>query len=51
LGILDYVIVHELAHSRYKSHGPRFWGEVGKVLPDYRERRKWLKENGNMLGP
>ena len=45
-GILDYVIVHELAHTRYRSHGPRFWSLVGKVLPDHRERRRWLKENG-----
>jgi predicted metal-dependent hydrolase len=49
--ILDYVIVHELAHSRYKSHGIRFWGEVEKVIPDHKERRKWLRENGAELGP
>jgi len=49
--ILDYVIVHELAHSRYKSHGVRFWGEVEKVIPDHKERRKWLRENGSTLGP
>jgi predicted metal-dependent hydrolase len=49
--ILDYVIVHELAHSRYKSHGVRFWGEVEKVIPDHKERRKWLRENGSELGP
>ncbi len=45
-GILDYVIVHELAHTRYKSHGPRFWALVERVLPDHRERRRWLRENG-----
>jgi predicted metal-dependent hydrolase len=44
--ILDYVIVHELAHTRYRSHGPRFWALVESVLPDHRERRKWLRENG-----
>jgi predicted metal-dependent hydrolase len=44
--ILDYVIVHELAHTKYRSHGPRFWGLVEKVVPDHMERRKWLKENG-----
>jgi predicted metal-dependent hydrolase len=38
--ILDYVIVHELAHSKYKSHGPRFWGEVEKVIPDHKATRK-----------
>ena len=49
--ILDYVIIHELAHSHYKSHGPRFWGIVGKLVPDHREKRRWLRENGHRLGP
>jgi len=44
--ILDYVIVHELAHTRYRGHGPRFWDLVGKVIPDHKEKRKWLRENG-----
>ncbi len=45
-GILDYVIVHELAHTRYRSHGKRFWAEVERVMPDHKVRRKWLRENG-----
>lgn len=44
--ILDYVIAHELAHTRYRSHGPRFWALVEKAVPDHKERRKWLRENG-----
>ncbi|MEW6748324.1 MAG: M48 family metallopeptidase [Candidatus Micrarchaeota archaeon] len=44
--ILDYVIVHELAHTRYRSHGPRFWGLVEKAIPDHKERRRWLREKG-----
>jgi hypothetical protein len=48
--ILEYVIVHELAHSRYRGHGPRFWGVVERLVPDYKEKRKWLRENGHMLG-
>ncbi len=44
--ILDYVIVHEIAHTRYRSHGKRFWELVGRAVPDYRERRRWLRENG-----
>lgn len=44
--ILDYVIVHELAHTRYRGHGPRFWDLVGKVIPDHKEKRRWLRENG-----
>lgn len=44
--ILDYVIVHELAHTKYRSHGVRFWGLVEKAIPDHMERRKWLREKG-----
>ncbi len=45
-GILDYVIAHELAHMRYKSHGKRFWGLVERAVPDHKERRRWLREYG-----
>ena len=44
--VRDYVVVHELAHRKEMNHSPRFWKEVGRVLPDYRERIAWLKENG-----
>lgn len=44
--ILDYVIVHELAHLREMNHSPQFWAIVEEVLPDYQERKQWLKENG-----
>ena len=42
---IDYVIVHELCHRKYMDHSKSFWGEVKKVLPDYKEREKWLEEN------
>ena len=44
--ILDYVVVHELAHRIHMDHSAAFWAEVGKILPDYKERRQWLKVNG-----
>lgn len=44
--IRDYVVVHELCHRLEMNHSPRFWQEVGRVLPDYRESVAWLKENG-----
>ena len=44
--IVDYVVVHELCHRLHMDHSREFWKEVGRVLPDYKERRKWLKENG-----
>ena len=42
--LLDYVVVHELAHRREMNHSKNFWKIVGAELPDYRERRRRLKE-------
>ena len=44
--IVDYVVVHELAHRKEMNHSPAFWAIVEGVLPDYARRRQWLKENG-----
>jgi len=49
--VLDYVIVHELAHSKVNKHNKRFWIVVGNAMPDYTIRRKWLKANGHLLKP
>ncbi len=46
LTVLDYIVVHELAHLRHRNHTDAFWHEVDKVLPDYRERRGWLRQHG-----
>lgn len=48
--LLDYVVVHELAHRKEMNHSPRFWAVVEKELPDYRERREKLKMAGRQLG-
>lgn len=47
--IIDYVVVHELCHRKEMNHSPKFWTEVEKVIPDYKDRRKWLKDHGNEL--
>ena len=47
--VRDYVVVHELCHRKELNHSPRFWNEVARVMPDYTQRRKWLKENGGSL--
>ena len=38
----DYVMIHELCHTRQMNHSPEFWCEVGKILPDYPRLRKEL---------
>lgn len=50
--VMDYVIVHELAHRREMNHSAAFWHIVENYMPDYRERLQWLKENGDQYsGP
>jgi predicted metal-dependent hydrolase len=44
--VIDYVVVHELAHLKVPGHNPRFWAVVAKVLPDYAARRRWLNREG-----
>ncbi|MGX9257056.1 M48 family metallopeptidase [Pantoea ananatis] len=46
LSVIDYIIVHELCHLRYRDHSDAFWNEVDKVLPDYQERKEWLRVRG-----
>lgn len=47
--IVDYIVVHELCHLIEHSHSPRYWQLVENIMPDYRERREWLKSNGQKL--
>lgn len=47
--IIDYVVVHELCHLLEMNHSTRFWSHVESILPDYKLRRKWLKQNGSEL--
>ena len=42
--LLDYVVVHELAHRLHMNHSKDFWQEVERYFPDYKECRKQLKE-------
>jgi len=47
--VIDYVIVHELQHLAEKNHSPAFWKRVALVIPDYRDRKLWLRKNGSFL--
>lgn len=42
--LIDYVVVHELCHTREKHHQKAFWKEVASILPDYKKRGRHLKE-------
>jgi predicted metal-dependent hydrolase len=45
LTFIEYVIVHELAHIKYKNHSQNFWNLVAEIIPDYQQRRKSIKEH------
>ncbi len=49
LEVIDYVVVHELAHLRVKNHSRKFWRVVESILPEYNLQRKWLREHGGRL--
>ena len=44
--VIDYVIIHELSHLKEMNHSPAFWNIVKAVMPDYKEKEKWLEKNG-----
>lgn len=47
--LIDYIVVHELAHIKEKNHSARFYAVVEKYLPDYKDRIKKLKKIQHML--
>jgi len=49
--VLNYVIVHELCHLVEHNHSNRFWAQVEKACPHFKQYRQWLKLNGTLLHP
>lgn len=47
--ILDYVVIHEICHLKEMNHSKKFWNLVSLECPDHRLKRKWLRENGNLV--
>lgn len=47
--VFEYLVVHELAHLRERSHQPPFWDLVASLLPGFADQRRWLKANGHLL--
>ena len=46
LTVIDYIVVHELAHLIHANHSTAFWNEVDKVMPDFQDRKNWLRDHG-----
>ncbi len=49
MGVIDYVIIHEIAHIKEHTHNERFWKNVQRMMPNYLEYKEWLKCNGVFL--
>ena len=47
--VIDYVVVHELAHFEEHNHSKNFWVKVKTIMPDYEKHKNWLKENAYMM--
>lgn len=49
--VLDYVVVHELCHLTHMNHSRDFWNMVASIMPEYKIRKKWLRDHGQELSP
>jgi predicted metal-dependent hydrolase len=47
--VVDYIIVHELAHLLESNHNDAFWSLVSEYDPDYESHANWLKQNSTQL--
>ncbi len=44
--VLDYIVVNEMCHMVHMNHSKEFWHLLKRVLPDYEQRKSWLRDNG-----
>jgi predicted metal-dependent hydrolase len=49
LSVRDYLVLHELAHLKEMNHSRRFWDEVERLCPAFRDAERWLKQHSNLL--
>jgi predicted metal-dependent hydrolase len=47
--VRDYLVLHELAHLKEMNHSRRFWNEVARLCPDFKEAERWLKQHSTLL--
>ncbi len=49
ISVIDYVVIHELCHLKYHNHSKAYWSLLERIIPNYRERKDWLRVNGSLL--
>lgn len=49
--VMDYVVIHELAHMIVPNHSPQFWAQVARYYPAFKDARAWLRKNAPLLHP
>lgn len=49
VGVLEYVVAHELCHLFHRNHGKRFWAKVASCFPGYEQQEMWLRKQGTSL--
>ncbi len=49
LEVLQYVVIHELAHLKYLNHSPAFWNLVSRICPSYQQHKDWLRNKHEYL--
>lgn len=49
VGVIDYVVIHELSHLKYKGHTDAFWMRVATIMPNYKEQQEWLQQNRKLM--
>lgn len=47
--VIDYILVHELAHLKNMNHSTDFWNSIKMILPNYEDKKEWLRINGRKL--
>ena len=48
--VIEYIYVHELVHLEIRNHSKVFWNKVQELLPEYKQAKRWLKDNGHLIG-
>lgn len=50
VAVLDYAVLHEMAHLKERNHGPAFWSLVRSHMPDFERRKAWLEGHEHLMG-